>query len=94
MGIRPLWNDGRSNWFQTGLTWFWTFTTLRKGHDKFAFMERMVTDKSVTHVLVVCDKTYSQKADARKAGVGTESQIISKEVYEKVGSIQVYSDRL
>ena len=32
----------------------------------------------------VCDKTYSQKADARKAGVGTESQIISKEVYEKV----------
>ena len=37
---------------------------LKEGHDKFAFMERMVTDKSVTHVLVVCDKTYSQKADA------------------------------
>lgn len=57
---------------------------LKEGHDKFAFMERMVTDKSVTHVLVVCDKDYSQKADARKAGVGTESQIISKEVYDKV----------
>src|SRR5215510_6065595 len=57
---------------------------LKEGHDKFAFMERMVTDKSVTHVLVICDQAYSEKADARKAGVGTESQIISKEVYEKV----------
>jgi len=35
-------------------------------------------------VLVVCDEEYSKKADARKAGVGTESQIISREVYEKV----------
>jgi len=57
---------------------------LREGHDKFAFMERMVADDSVTHVIVVCDKAYSHKADIRKAGVGTESQIISKEVYEKV----------
>ncbi|MHB9009195.1 MAG: SEFIR domain-containing protein [Limisphaerales bacterium] len=57
---------------------------LKEGHDKYAFMERMVTDETVTNVLVVCDKAYSEKADARKAGVGTESQIISKEVYDKV----------
>ncbi|MDX1440154.1 MAG: TIR domain-containing protein [Rubricoccaceae bacterium] len=57
---------------------------LKEGHDKYAFMERMVTDSSVTHVLVVCDKMYAEKADLRKAGVGTESQIISKEVYDKV----------
>lgn len=57
---------------------------LKEGQDKYAFMERMVTDKSVTHVLVFSDKEYAEKADARKAGVGTESQIISKEVYEKV----------
>lgn len=57
---------------------------LKEGQDKYAFMERMVTDPHITHVLVVSDKTYSEKADARKAGVGTESQIISKEVYEKV----------
>lgn len=57
---------------------------LKEGYDKYAFMERMVTDDTVTHVLVVCDKAYSEKADARKAGVGTESQIISKEVYDKV----------
>jgi hypothetical protein len=57
---------------------------LKEGHDKYAFMERMVTDESVTHVLIICDKKYSEKADAREAGVGTESQIISKEVYERV----------
>lgn len=57
---------------------------LKEGDDKYAFMERMVTDEAVTHVLVVSDKAYSEKADARKAGVGTESQIISREVYEKV----------
>src|ERR1035441_4474886 len=27
---------------------------------------------------------YAEKADGKKAGVGTESQIISREVYEKV----------
>lgn len=57
---------------------------LKEGHDKYAFMERMVTDASVSHVLVVCDKQYMEKADERKAGVGTESQIISQEIYEKV----------
>jgi hypothetical protein len=34
--------------------------------------------------LVICDRIYAEKADARKAGVGTESQIISQEVYQKV----------
>ena len=57
---------------------------LREGHDKYAFMERMVTDSSVTHVLAFCDAVYSEKANARRAGVGTESQILSKEIYDKV----------
>lgn len=57
---------------------------LREGDDKYAFMEKMVTDSSVTHVLVFSDAEYAAKADARKAGVGTESQIISREVYSKV----------
>ncbi|MDX8514111.1 SEFIR domain-containing protein [Mesorhizobium captivum] len=57
---------------------------LREGQDKFAFMEKMVADSSVTHVLVICDKAYSEKADQRKSGVGTESQIISREVYSKI----------
>ena len=58
---------------------------LKEGQDKYAFMERMVTDTDVTLVLVICDKVYAEKADARKKGVGAESQIISKEVYDKVG---------
>jgi SEFIR domain-containing protein len=57
---------------------------LKEGDDKYAFMESMVTDPEVTHVLVICDRVYAEKANARKAGVGTESQIISGEVYKKV----------
>ena len=57
---------------------------LKEGDDKYAFMEKMVTDVSVTHVLVFSDLEYVEKADARKAGVGTESEIISGEVYSKV----------
>lgn len=57
---------------------------LKEGNDKYAYMEKMVTDPSVTHVLMFIDKRYAEKADARSAGVGTESQIISREVYEKV----------
>lgn len=58
--------------------------SLSEGQDKYAFMEKMVTDTDVTHVLIFSDDQYTEKADARKAGVGTESQIISKEVYDKV----------
>lgn len=62
---------------------------LKEGDDKFAFMERIVTDDTVSHVLAFCDKEYAEKADARKAGVGTESQIISKEIYERVTETKV-----
>lgn len=57
---------------------------LSEGQDKNAFMEKMVTDKSVSHVLIFSDQEYAKKADHRKASVGTESQIISQEVYNKV----------
>jgi hypothetical protein len=57
---------------------------LREGQDKYAFMERMVSDVTISKVLAICDKTYAEKADAREKGVGTESQIMSKEIYDKV----------
>ncbi len=57
---------------------------LKEGHDKYAFMEQMVTDPSVSKVLIFSDAVYAQKADERKGGVGTESQIISAEIYAKV----------
>ncbi|WP_426177790.1 SEFIR domain-containing protein [Pseudomonas sp. TWRC1-2] len=55
---------------------------LKEGHDSIRFMESMVTDESVTKVIIVSDKTYATKADGRAGGVGTESQIISSKVYE------------
>ncbi|BBP66929.1 hypothetical protein PHLH5_44700 [Pseudomonas sp. Cab53] len=57
---------------------------LRPGGDAVAFMESMVTDKTIDKVLIISDKNYSEKADERRGGVGTETQIISKKVYEQV----------
>jgi len=57
---------------------------LSEGQDKYAFMEKMVTDASISHVLIFSDATYAKKADDRAAGVGTESQIISQKLYESV----------
>lgn len=57
---------------------------LKEGQDKHHFMERMVADKTVTHVLLFCDRSYAEKANARSSGVGTESQIVSKEIYSSV----------
>jgi len=48
-------------------------------------MEQMVHDDSIAKVLVICDRGYQAKADDRKGGVGTETQLISKEVYENTG---------
>src|SRR5437879_135558 len=56
---------------------------LREGQDAHAYMESMVTDPKVTKVIVVSDKKYAEKADQRKGGVGTESQIMSAEIYNK-----------
>ena len=54
---------------------------LKEGQDKYAFMERCVSDPEITKVLIVCDKIYSQKANNRTGGVGDETVIISSEVY-------------
>jgi len=57
---------------------------LKVGHDANAFMESMVTDPTVSKVLLVCDATYAAKADGRMGGVGKEAQILTREIYEKV----------
>ena len=56
---------------------------LKEGHDAYAFMERMVTDPDIKKVAIITDRIYCEKADGRDGGVGTETQIISKEVYDK-----------
>lgn len=55
---------------------------LKEGHDAIAFMEKMVADPDIKKVALLCDKTYAEKADGRAGGVGTETQIISPEVYK------------
>lgn len=57
---------------------------LKPGQDKYVFMESMVVDNEVLKVLVLCDRKYQEKANHRVGGVGTESQIISQELYGKV----------
>ena len=57
---------------------------LKEGNDTYAFMEKSVVDESITNVLILLDPVYAKKANDRTGGVGTETQIISSEVYNKV----------
>lgn len=54
---------------------------LKEGHDKYKFMEQAVVDPDVCKVLLICDKRYQVKADAREGGVGDETMIISPKLY-------------
>ena len=56
---------------------------LKEGNDAYAFMEKMVTDPEIKKVALICDRIYTEKADGRSGGVGTETQIITPEVYSK-----------
>jgi hypothetical protein len=55
---------------------------LKEGHDAFVFMEKMVSDPEIKKVAIICDEKYAAKADVRSGGVGAETQIISREVYD------------
>ncbi len=54
---------------------------LSEGQDAITFMEKMVTDPEIKKVIMICDKTYAEKTDAKSGGVGTEAQIISPKIY-------------
>lgn len=56
---------------------------LKFGDDVNYFMERCVNDSSVDYVIMLLDENYTEKANKRHGGVGTETQIISREVYDK-----------
>ncbi len=58
--------------------------SLKPGQDKYVFMEQCVSDTSIQKVLIICDKSYTEKANCRTGGVGDETVIISPEVYGKV----------
>lgn len=56
------------------------------GQDLNAFMESMVLDQTVDYVLMMSDGKYKNKANNREGGVGTESTIISSEIYKDVSA--------
>lgn len=57
---------------------------LPEGNDLNYFMEENVRSPEIDYVLIISDKEYAEKANNRAGGVGTETQIISKQVYENV----------
>ncbi len=57
---------------------------LKEGQDKYNFMETMVKMSDIQKVLIILDKKYSDKAEIRVGGVGTETQIISPKIYGDV----------
>ena len=59
------------------------FWDLKEGQDKYKFMESMVADDSIDYVLILCDESYTKKANDRTGGVGDETVIISSELYGK-----------
>lgn len=54
---------------------------LRPGQDMYRFMERCVADPTISKVVLLSDRTYREKADDRRGGVGAETALISSEVY-------------
>lgn len=57
---------------------------LKEGHDKYTFMENMVTSPDIDKVLIILDQKYKERADERKGGVGTETLIITPQIYQNV----------
>ena len=57
---------------------------LKDGQDKYQFMEQAVNNPEIENVLILCDKTYTEKANDRSGGVGDETVIISPELYNNL----------
>lgn len=57
--------------------------SLKDGHDVHSFMEEMVKSDDIFRVLIICDEKYKARADEREGGVGTETQIITPNLYSK-----------
>lgn len=57
---------------------------LKEGQDKYHFMEKMVNDNTVSKVLLICNKEYTEKANKKIGGVGIESLIVSDDIYNQV----------
>ena len=59
------------------------------GNELNNYMERSISDASVTNVLLLLNDKYKEKADKRLGGVGKETQILSEELYNKVKQTKI-----
>lgn len=55
------------------------------GGDPIRFMESIVTDPELQKVLIVSDREYVRKANAREGGAGIEAQIFTPQLYMQSG---------
>jgi len=53
---------------------------LQPGQDMNYFMESILSDTTIDHVLVVCNEEYAKRANARTSGAGYESGLILSEI--------------
>ncbi|MBR2312445.1 MAG: toll/interleukin-1 receptor domain-containing protein [Clostridia bacterium] len=74
---------------QTGIDVLFDKFEMKPGNELNDFMEKSVKDPSVTHVLLLLNKTYQEKADKREGGVGKETQILSEELYNNVNQTKI-----
>lgn len=61
---------------------------LKEGMDKYHFMESCITNPDIQKILIISDKIYAEKSNSRTGGVGTEAEIISSELYNKVDQVK------
>ncbi len=57
--------------------------SLKDGQDIYSFMEEMVKSEDIFRVLILSNKKYTEKANGREGGVGTETQIITPNIYSE-----------
>ena len=74
--VKRLRNDGIETMFDQ--------FDLKPGNSLHNYMEKCVSDSTVTNVLILLNPEYKKKADERKGGAGIETQIISEEVYNNL----------
>lgn len=65
-----------------GFSIIWDEEDLIIGNDIYSFMEKISIDPYISNVLIICNKDYAEKADKRERGVGTETMIITSEIYK------------
>jgi hypothetical protein len=59
---------------------------LLPGQNKHFFMQRIITDQSISKVLIICTADYKYKADNFYKGVGDETKIIQQEIENDNGN--------